>query len=56
MRKLLEESGSRSEMVATFLAVLMLVKANRIKAHGSGAGAVLELQTNEAKWRDIEEE
>jgi len=55
MRALLEESDSRSEMVATFLAVLMLVKANRITAHGSGAGAVLQLQTNEGKWRDIED-
>ncbi len=53
---LLEESSSRSEMVATFLAVLMLMKANRVKAYGSGAGAILELQTREEEWRDIEDE
>lgn len=56
MRALLEESGSRSEMVATFLAVLSLVKANRVLAHGSGAGTVLELQNNETLWRDIADE
>ena len=42
-------------MVATFLAVLMLVKANRIKAMGSGSAAVLELQTNERKWKELGE-
>ena len=54
IQSLLEESGSRSEMVATFLAVLMLMKAKRVTAHGSGRGAVLELQTNEEEWRDLE--
>lgn len=56
MQSLLEESESRSEMVATFLAVLMLMKANRVRAHGSGGTAVLELQTREEEWRDIEDE
>ena len=56
LHTLLEESGSRSEMVATFLAVLMLVKANRVTAHGSGLGAVLALQTNEQEWREIDDE
>jgi len=56
MQNLLMESGSRSEMVATFLAVLMLVKANRVTAHGTGTGAVLALQTNEEEWREIEDE
>ena len=52
---LLEESRTRSEMVATFLAVLMLVKANRVLAYGSGPGAMLELQPKEEDWRDIED-
>ena len=54
IRSLLEESASRSELVATFLAVLMLMKAGRVTAHGSGASAVLELQTKEEEWRDLE--
>jgi segregation and condensation protein A len=54
IQSLLEESASRSELVATFLAVLMLMKAGRVTAHGSGQGAVLELQTNEEEWRDLE--
>ena len=54
MKSLLEESSSRSEMVATFLAVLMLMKAKRVTAHGSGAAAVLELQPREEEWRDLE--
>ena len=53
VRSLLEESGSRSEMVATFLAVLMLMKAGRVKAQGSGQRAVLELQPNEEDWRGL---
>ena len=55
LRALLEESDSRSQMVATFLAVLMLVKANRVTAMGSGAGAVIELQPNERKWKELGE-
>jgi len=54
MQSLLEESASRSELVATFLAVLMLMKAKRVTAHGSGTAAVLELQTKEGEWRDLE--
>jgi len=54
IQSLLEESSSRSELVATFLAVLMLMKAGRVTAHGSGQGAVLELQTKEGEWRDLE--
>jgi segregation and condensation protein A len=54
IQSLLEESASRSELVATFLAVLMLMKAGRVTAHGSGQGAVLELQTKEGEWRDLE--
>ncbi|MCL2106540.1 MAG: segregation/condensation protein A [Oscillospiraceae bacterium] len=56
LMKLLEESRSRSELVATFLAVLMLAKANRVKVIGAGGAAVLELQTKEEEWRDIEDE
>jgi len=55
MRSLLEESASRSEMVATFLAVLMLVKAKRVTAHGSGSRAVLEVQKDEKKWKELDE-
>ena len=53
IQSLLEESASRSELVATFLAVLMLMKAGRVTAHGSGRAAVLELQTNEEEWRGL---
>lgn len=56
MQNLLAESGSRSEMVATFLAVLMLVKANRVTAHGLGAATVLQLQENQEEWRDIDDD
>ena len=56
LRELLEESGSRSEMVATFLAALSMIKAKRLLAHGSGGTAVLELQTNEEEWREIDED
>jgi segregation and condensation protein A len=56
LRVLLEQADSRSEMVATFLAVLALVKAKRVTAHGSGFGAVLELQTKKEEWREIESE
>ncbi len=55
LRTLLEESGSRSEMVATFLAVLSLVKAKRVTVFGGGSAAVLELQTKEEEWREIED-
>ena len=54
IQSLLEESASRSEMVATFLAVLMLMKAKRVTAYGSGNTAVLELQSKEEEWRDLE--
>jgi len=56
MRALLEESSSRSQMVATFLAVLMLMKGGRVTAYGSGAGAMLELQTREEEWRELTDE
>jgi segregation and condensation protein A len=36
MNKLFEKAESRSELVATFLAVLELCKANRIKLDGDG--------------------
>lgn len=38
-------SGSRSEMVATFLAVLSLAKAKRVTIEGDGENAVIELTT-----------
>ncbi|MCL2446075.1 MAG: segregation/condensation protein A [Oscillospiraceae bacterium] len=56
MRDMLAESESRSELVATFLAVLALCKANRITAHGSGSATVLALQPNEQEWRDIDDD
>ncbi|MDR3313659.1 MAG: segregation/condensation protein A [Oscillospiraceae bacterium] len=56
LHTLLEESGSRSEMVATFLAVLSLVKAKRVTVFGGGSAAVLEMQTKEEEWREIEDE
>lgn len=56
LRTLLEESGSRSELVATFLAALSLVKAKRLVAHGAGTGVTLELQEDEKEWRALDEE
>jgi len=56
LRELLEESGSRSELVATFLATLSMIKAKRLLAYGAGAAAVLELQTNEEEWRELDED
>ncbi|MCM1363898.1 MAG: segregation/condensation protein A [Faecalibacterium sp.] len=38
-----EKSGSRSEMVATFLALLELVKANKITVDGDGENSVVSL-------------
>ena len=40
---LFAKSGSRSEMVATFLAVLSLAKAKRVTIEGDGEHAVIEL-------------
>ncbi|MDR2525873.1 MAG: segregation/condensation protein A [Oscillospiraceae bacterium] len=56
LHSLLEESESRSELVATFLAVLALVKAKRVRVLGCGRGAVLELQTDASAWCGIEEQ
>ena len=36
------DASSRSEMVATFLAMLELIKANKIKAWGSGDKVIVE--------------
>lgn len=36
-KRLFEKSESRSEIVATFLAVLELVKANRLQIDGQGS-------------------
>ena len=41
---LFEKSESRSEMVATFLAVLSLAKAKKIEIEGSGEDAFIELK------------
>ncbi len=40
---LFEQSGSRSEMVATFLAVLSLAKAKRVTIEGDGENTTIEL-------------
>ncbi|MBQ7540877.1 MAG: segregation/condensation protein A [Clostridia bacterium] len=40
---LFAQSGSRSEMVATFLAVLSLAKAKRVTIEGEGENTVIEL-------------
>ena len=42
---LFEHSESRSEMVATFLAVLSLAKAKRVSIEGDGEHTVIELKT-----------
>lgn len=39
LKSLFEDSKSRSELVATFLAVLELCKANRVKINGDGSNA-----------------
>ncbi len=46
-KSLIESSESRSDMVATFLAVLELVKAKRLKAEGDGEYMNLELARRE---------
>jgi segregation and condensation protein A len=53
---MLEGADSRSELVATFLAVLAMIKAKRVTAHGEGAVAILELQEREEEWLELEEE
>lgn len=45
------DASSRSEMVATFLAMLELIKANKIKAWGSGDK--VEIEQNEAVEEDL---
>ena len=42
LRNLFRGSRSRSEVVATFLAMLELIKANKIKAWGSGDKVIVE--------------
>ena len=46
-KSLIESSESRSEMVATFLAVLELIKAKRLKSEGNGEYMNLELARRE---------
>jgi len=51
LKKLYSQSKSRSELVATFLAVLELCKANRIFINGEGEQAEIKLN-KERKKRD----
>ena len=41
--KLFEDSDSRSQIVATFLAVLELVKANRLHVNGQGGESTVSV-------------
>ena len=43
MQSLYKTAHSRSELVATFLAVLELCKANRVKVEGEGDGMEITL-------------
>ncbi|HZJ78446.1 MAG TPA: segregation/condensation protein A [Clostridia bacterium] len=54
--ELFESSESRSEMVATFLAVLALVKAKRITVNGDTENPEIRIQSNKEEWTDIESE
>ncbi len=52
--QLLERSESKSQLVATFLAVLELVKAKRIEVHGGEGGAAVVLKMkggSETRWK-----
>ena len=51
---LFEQAGSKSELVATFLALLELVKAKRIRVEGEGREQAVRM-TGEAGRRDGEE-
>jgi segregation and condensation protein A len=56
LNNLFEASESRSEMVATFLAVLSLIKAKRITVNGTVENPELRIQSNKEEWTDIESE
>ncbi|MDR1734182.1 MAG: segregation/condensation protein A [Oscillospiraceae bacterium] len=56
LEQLLSKCGSRSERIATFLAVLTLCKAHRITAVGQERAAVLELQPDQSLWQEIQED
>ena len=47
-----KESKSRSEMVATFLAVLELCKSNRVKIEGNGEEMTVKLNKERKKRED----
>ncbi len=51
---LFDSSESRSEMVATFLAVLALIKAKRVTVSGEEDNPEVRIQTNKEEWTDIE--
>lgn len=48
---LFENSKGKSEMVATFLAVLELVKGKRIRVDGDGDNATVALSEVRSKWK-----
>lgn len=48
---LFESSKEKSEMVATFLAVLELVKGKRIRINGEGDDATVKLSEVKRKWK-----
>ncbi len=56
INELFETAESRSELVATFLAVLALIKAKHVVATGDGTDVVLEAQTTDEEWNEIDSE
>ncbi|MCR4614637.1 MAG: segregation/condensation protein A [Clostridiales bacterium] len=56
LSKMFDSAESRSELVATFLAVLALIKAKRITAEGDGEDTVIQVQTKDEEWRQIDSE
>lgn len=55
MTSLFSEAESRSDMVATFLAILELAKSRKINVVGDGADAQIELLTNDIEDMNSEE-
>lgn len=49
LKKLYESAGSRSELVATFLAVLELVKANRVTVEGESDKMTVTMNKKESR-------
>jgi segregation and condensation protein A len=55
LRAFFLQQPSRSDLTATFLALLVLVKSKRIHVYGAGKDAVLRRQNDAAQWLDIDD-